>query len=82
MSTEVNEPLVLSYDSVRQATPMVVLHYIALVCAILPFLAGIVVFLGFMVTRDHSFAFLGLLTLFGGVCFAVIGWACTWAYGV
>jgi hypothetical protein len=70
----------LDYDRARTPTPMIALHYIALVCALGPMIGGVLVFLLFAATSKLEFAALGLLAIVIGCAAAFIGGVCLAVY--
>jgi hypothetical protein len=70
----------LEYDRGRPATPMVALHYVALVCALGPMVVGVMVFLLYVVTRHFDFAVVGFMTILGGCVATFVGAVCLGVY--
>jgi len=70
----------LEYDRGQPATPMIALHYIALICALGPMIIGVVVFLLYVVTRHGDFALFGFMTILGGCAATFAGAVCLGVY--
>jgi hypothetical protein len=72
----------LSYDSPREPTPTIWLHYIARACGLLPLIVGTSIFLLFLVFRENDLAILGFFTILGGSCLAFVGLVCAVVFHV
>jgi hypothetical protein len=70
----------LSYDTPLQPKPTRALYTIALACGLLPLGVGTIIFLLFLLIRSPILAAFGFLTILGGTCLAVVGFACAAVY--
>jgi hypothetical protein len=70
----------LDYDHVQRPVPSIWLYRIALACGLLPMAVGTLVFLGYLVSRDMSFAVLGFFTIFAGLAATFVAAVCLAVY--
>lgn len=70
----------LSYDTPRQPTPTIWLHYVALACGVIPLVIGTLIFLLFLATREEILAVYGALTILAGTAMAFVGLVCASVY--
>lgn len=70
----------LAYDTPRHPRPSVALHYVALMCGLLPLGVGTALFVLYLIFRVDDVAVLGVFTILGGICLAVIGFVCAGVY--
>ena len=68
----------LSYDTPLQPKPTRALYMIALACGLLPLGVGTIML--FLLIRSPILAAFGFLTILGGTCLAVVGFACAAVY--